>query len=172
MWPILLIFVGALISAVGNAFTKEGLPRYVILTGSALAAIGGMWYAVNQVNSNFGGDSFIYFDPRFMGRGARSAEIVDIQVSHRGPYPVYDSSITIVDLEKHAEARKEPNGLDKYRDQYERYRHVDRLDPHRIILDFERWQLPRDVDHQGYSIFFSSRNGDFCAGVKIPAYQR
>jgi hypothetical protein len=167
MWPILLVFVGALIAAIGNAFTKEGLPRYVILIGTTLVAIGGMWYAVNQVSYNIGGDSFIYLAPGFKSSAARSTGIVDIDLRHQGIYPVYDTYIRIVDLEKAHEAGKEPHGLDKYSAQYEHYRNFDRLDPNRVVINFERWQLPRDADQQGYNIFFSSRNGDFVQSFRF-----
>jgi hypothetical protein len=165
--PILLVFIGALIVAVGTAFTREGWPRYAILTGSVLAAMGVMWIGFNQAGYNTGGDSFIYLEPSFIGPGGRREGIVDISLRHRGLYPVYDTYIRIVDLEKFSEAVKVRNGLDLYRTQYERYRNFERLDPNRIVMNFERWQLPSDADYRGYNIFFSSRNREYAQALRF-----
>jgi hypothetical protein len=62
-WPITLSFVGALIVAVGLAFTVQGWPRYLTVSGTVLTAIGGLWFAIDQRSYQTGGESFAYLEP-------------------------------------------------------------------------------------------------------------
>jgi hypothetical protein len=75
--------------------------------------------------------------------GSENAGIVDVRLRHAGVHPVYDITIRIVGFAKSDE---------------DRYRNLDRLDPNHAILNFERWQLPKDLDEQNYNIFVSARN--------------
>jgi hypothetical protein len=157
IWPILFVLVGALLAAVGNALTKEGLPRYMILIGSGLAAVGGMWFAVNQISYNIGGDSFVYLDPYFTGSGSHDLGIVEVRLRQAGVHPVYDIHIRIVDFD-----RRDKDGAP-----YEQYRNWSRLDPNHVFFNFATWHLPNDADQQSYNIFLSARNGGIFQQIRF-----
>jgi hypothetical protein len=155
-WPIVFSFVGALIVAVGMAFTVQGWPRYVIVSGSTLTALGGLWFAIEQVSYQTGGESFGYLRPYSIIPVRPEGDMVEAMLMHQGGHPLYELRVTVVDLEKlHEHNAQTPRGLwdpSQYQSSYPQ----SRLDPQTIIPGFVRWYLPEDRDEQGYNIWIAS----------------
>jgi hypothetical protein len=110
-WPIALSFFGALIVAVGLAFTVQGWPRYLTVSGTVLTAIGGLWFAIDQRSYQTGGESFAYLNPTFMGLSTPTGDVVTVFLKHQGWYPLYDLIIRVIDIEKfHEHVAQHPSG--------------------------------------------------------------
>jgi hypothetical protein len=155
-WPIALSFVGALIVAVGLAFTVQGWPRYVIVCGSVLTAIGGLWFTIYQVSYQTGGESFAYIEPAFVYPITPKDYIVTTYLMHKGQYPLYDLIVRVTDIEKLDEqVTQNPSGLlNPF--QYQQSYTWPRLEAETAAMPFITWQLPQDRDEQSYNIGIAS----------------
>jgi hypothetical protein len=158
-WPIALSFFGALIVAVGLAFTIQSWPRYMIFCGSVLTAIGGLWFAIHQVSYQTGGESFAYLEPTFMYPTTPKDYLVVTYLKHQGLYPLYDLIIRVTDIEKsHEHVVQNPSSL-LNPSQYEQSYTWPRLEAETAAMGFITWQLPQDRDEQSYNIgIVSARN--------------
>jgi hypothetical protein len=158
-------FLGAVIIAIGWALSAKGLPRYVILVGTSIAAIGALFFTLDQNAYNTGGDSFVYLEPIFMAPLGPRDNILEIMLIHEGRYPVYDIEIRAVDLRKfHQILNDNPNPTRgqvaqvDIRYSFAKLPYLQRIDRGRVIIFMDRWQLPNDEDRQDYNVWISARN--------------
>jgi hypothetical protein len=154
-----LSFFGALIVALGLAFTVQGWPRYVTVSGSVLTALGGLGFAIHQVSYQTGGESFAYLQPTFIHPTTPKDYTVVTYLIHQGRYPLYDLSVRVIDIERfHEHVAQHPSGL-LPPGQYEQHYLWPRLEPETAAMSFTTWHLPQDRDEQSYNIgIVSARN--------------
>ncbi len=188
--PSLLVFIGAIISALGAFWTalkqtqtKRALriSLAVIFFGALISATGAMWSSMRQSQYEYelrsksdemlatvtGGDSFCYLYLGFPV-AVKTRDVVSAILLAQGKYPLYDISIRIVNIEMLRLITKTYHSIPfEVRSKYETIYKAGNLGSEQTILEFLSWKLPNDREHQGYNVFITTRNGSILQMIRF-----
>lgn len=151
------------------------IPIILVFVGALISASGGAWLAVSQIKSSeiiesktdeisrsiTGGDAFPYFLPSFP-RG--STQILEMMVLNESKYPLYEITARIVDINKMKtvfQQIKENGATLKESDlsKFEDYISIGNIGPKKAMMKAMTVSLPEQCNEYFINIFFNARNG-------------
>jgi hypothetical protein len=158
------------------------LPTIVVVVGGLIAAGGALWSAIEREQfehelrqksdeiadlnrkiaaSVTGGDSFCLLT---LGTWDDLPDRALLMVVHQGEHPLYDVTVTIVDVQKFQ--REVAAGQVALNQPSTTSFPVGNMSPNSSQVLGEHWPLP-DADEQDYNVFFNARNGFFTQEIRM-----
>lgn len=157
------------------------VPAVLVFIGSLIAAIGAIWAAGQQANSEqelrkkseeiadlnrliassiTGGDSFAYIVPTFF---KNPEDLPALTIIHQGKYPLYDLTVRIVDLAKFEDMVTRDHSVNEMLENEIRFS-VGNLAPNQASM---LRRFPITGDSLRWNVFFTARNGFFTELLRV-----